>query len=105
MVDSGHEHTPTIGAVPDRTLDSIDDLSGFDLQAIHKALGKPLVAALDGNDESGMFAWYWRARIRAGDTEYTLDDALGVSFGTVVEAFAKANAGAQDPTSARSGDA
>lgn len=96
---------PPLDTVPDpESLCSIEDLTGFDLQAIRKAIGKPLIAALDENDEAGMFAWYWRAMIRNGRPTLSFDEVMDEPFRVVVEAFAEANGGGTDPMTARSGN-
>ncbi len=106
MEDSG----PTLDVVqvdtPPEGLCSIDDLTGFDLQAIKKAIGRPLIAALDDQDESGMYAFVWRAEARRDGMDLTFDDVMGRPFREILEAFTGANKDITraDPTTAGSGD-
>ena len=88
---------------------AIDDLTGFDLQAIRKAIGRPLIAALDDQDDQGMYAFVWRAELHrpgVSEADLSFDDVMGRPFGEILEAFTGANAGitAPDPTTAGSGD-
>lgn len=107
MTDSGQvlEVAADPGPGP---LCSIADLTGFDLQAIHKAIGKPLIAALDDNDEVGMYAFVWRAEQRRDGTDLTFDDVMERPFSAILDAFTGANDGAgittPDPTIAGSGN-
>jgi len=99
---------PIVEAVPQpAALCSIADLTGYDLQAIRKAIGKPLIAALDDNDETGMYAFVWRAEARRDGTDLAFDDIMDRPFGQILEAFTEANGGdlgAVDPTIGGSGD-
>jgi len=106
MTDSGQ-----LQAAPDPTpaaLCSIADLTGYDLQAIRKAIGKPLIAALDSNDTDGMYAFVWRAEARRDNADLSFDEVMERPFGEILEAFTNANGGdldTVDPTIAGSGDA
>lgn len=103
MDDSGRDVTDP------GPLCSIADFTGYDLQAINKAIGKPLIAALESNDEVGMYAFVWRAEARRDGNDLTFDQVMDRPFGQIMEAFAGANGdldvAAVDPTTAGSGDA
>ncbi len=85
---------------------SIDDLTGFDLQAIKKAIGRPMVSALDDQDEAGMYGFVWRAEARRDGSDLTFDDVMGRPFREILDAFTTANESINraDPTTAGSGD-
>lgn len=100
MTDTGQD-LPDMGG-----LCSIEDLNGFDLHEIRKAIGKPLMAALDDTDEQGMYAFVWRALVKRDKTSLTFAEVQEYPFRVILEAFTGSNeAAASDPTIARSGDA
>lgn len=84
---------------------SIEELNGFDFHQIRKAIGKPLMAALDDQDEQGMYAYVWRALVkRDGTPDLPFDTVQQIPFKLILEAFTGSNE-YPDPTIARSGDA
>jgi hypothetical protein len=107
MVAPGRDDA--IVAVPDTApLCAIGDLNGVDMQAITRAIGRPLIAALDDKDDAGMYGWLWRALLTRDGVHLTYADVqVGYKLSAVLELFAAANGDGAgvDPTSAGSGDA
>lgn len=41
-----------------------EELSGYDLQAIKRAIGRPFSQAMEAEDEMALYAFIWRAEVR-----------------------------------------
>lgn len=86
----------------DGPLPSIEQLTGHDLRALKKALGRPFLEAIDSDFEEALYAYVWVGEKRHAP-DLTRDEVLDRPFSEMVKAFEEAN-NVEDPTTPPSGD-